>query len=238
MGTRVRPLRRGERRGARLDATVAAVTEYDGRCGSCAAFTRVHVDPVRGRVGECALEVFPPPVAAGSTCSRYRLKGAGAPPPPPRAAGQPRRGGAPAPRASSGPAPSASPRTTLPKELDLDMDMEDFRRVLREVLTEELGVSATELAPRWEGGELVLRPGKPGLQEKSLPIETFFHKIVMLRDKLRVLEQKVNGHAGLSDQDKVQLQAYITGCYGTLTTFNVLFQSREEGFIGAGKDDG
>lgn len=118
------------------------------------------------------------------------------------------------------------------------MDMEDFRRVLREVLTEELGLGAAELAPRWAGGELVLRPGKPGLQEKSLPIETFFHKIVMLRDKLRVLEQKVNGHTGLSDQDKVQLQAYITGCYGTLTTFNVLFQSRDEGFIGAGKDDG
>jgi hypothetical protein len=118
------------------------------------------------------------------------------------------------------------------------MDIEDFRRVLRDVLSEELGLSAAELAPRWEGGELVLRPGKPGLQEKSLPIETFFHKIVMLRDKLRVLEQKVNGHAGLTDQDKVQLQAYITGCYGTLTTFNVLFQSRDEGFIGAGKDEG
>lgn len=118
------------------------------------------------------------------------------------------------------------------------MDLEDFRRVLRDVLTEELGLSATELAPRWQGGELVLRPGKPGLQEKSLPIETFFHKIVMLRDKLRVLEQKVNSHDGLSDQDKVQLQAYITGCYGTLTTFNVLFQSRDDGFVGAGKDEG
>lgn len=215
------------------------MTEPDGRCGSCAAFTRVRVDPLRGKLGECALEVYPPPVSAGSTCSRYRPKGGSAPLPKPRAAGEPRRGGVPRPRAAS--SVEASEETTgarpaLPKEVDIDMDIDEFRRVLREVLADELGVSRAEMAPRWEGGELVLMPGKAGTQEKRLPLEAFFHKIVMIRDKLRVLEQKINTHDGLSDADKVQLQQYITGCYGSLTTFNLLFADREEGFAGAGKE--
>jgi hypothetical protein len=207
--------------------------ETDRRCGTCAAFTRVHVDAARGRIGECALEVFPPPVSARSTCSRYRPRGASAPPPPPRAAGEPRghRGGV-------APAIAPAPRRELPKEIDIDMDIDEFRRVLREVLADELGVGRADLGGRWQGGELVLKPGREGTAEKRVPIEAFFHKIVMLRDRLRVLEQKVNGHDKLTDEDKVQLQQYITACYGTLTTFNVLFAQREEGFTGAsGKDD-
>lgn len=114
------------------------------------------------------------------------------------------------------------------------MDADEFRRVLREVLTEELGVGHVELGGRWQGGELVLKPGKAGTAEKRVPLETFFHKIVMIRDRLRVLEQKVNAHTGLSAEDKVQLQSYVTACYGSLTTFNVLFASREDGFVGSG----
>lgn len=214
------------------------MSEFDGRCGSCAAFTRARVDPVRGKVGECALEVFPPPVAAGSTCSRYRPKGASAPAPKPRAAGEPRRGTAPRPGVSSSASPRSAPdlRAPLPQEIDIDMDIEEFRRVLRDVLAEELGVSRSPMAPRWEGGELVLVPGKAGTAEKRIPLEAFFHKIVMIRDKLRVLEQKVNGHEDLSDADKVQLQQYITACYGSLTTFNLLFAERDDAFAGAGKD--
>ncbi len=118
------------------------------------------------------------------------------------------------------------------------MDIGEFRRVLREVLSDELGVGEAELGGRWEGGEIILKPGKPGTAEKRVPLDAFFHKIVMVRDKLRVLEQKINGHPGLSDADKVQLQAYITACYGSLTTFNVLFADREDCFVGAsGKDD-
>jgi hypothetical protein len=133
---------------------------------------------------------------------------------------------------------SAPDPRSLPKEIDIDMDIEEFRRVLREVLSEELGVGDAEMGKRWEGGEMVLRPGKEGTAEKRIPLEAFFHKIVMIRDKLRVLEQRINTHEKLTDAEKVQLQAYVTGCYGTLTTFNVLFARREEGFVGSGgKDD-
>ncbi len=117
------------------------------------------------------------------------------------------------------------------------MNPDEFRSVLREVLRDELGVTEVELGSRWVGGEVVLKPGKEGTQEKRVPIDAFFHKVVMIRDKLRVLEQRINGHAKLTDEDKVQLQQYVTGCYGSLTTFNVLFADREEGFAGAGQKD-
>ena len=92
-----------------------------------------------------------------------------------------------------------------------------------------------ELSGKWEGGELILKPGRPGLQEKAIPIESFFHKIVMVRDRLRVLEQKINGNKKLTDEDKVELQQYISRIYGSLTTFNVLFQYRDDGFVGDGR---
>jgi len=119
------------------------------------------------------------------------------------------------------------------------MDAEEFRQVLRDVLRDELGVSEVTMGGRWEGGELVLRPGKEGTAEKRIPIESLFHKVVMIRDKLRVLEQKVNAHPRLSVEDKVQMQQYVTQCYGSLTTFNVLFADRTDGFTGqkGDKDD-
>ncbi|MCK6590718.1 MAG: hypothetical protein HUU21_10945 [Polyangiaceae bacterium] len=224
-------------------------TELAGRCGSCAAYTRVRTDPVLGRVGECALEILKPPVKALSTCTRYRPKGAPAPPPPPRAAGEPRGRRGSAARSAQVSLPvvgfDAAAKDTrnitpsLPKEIDIDMDMDEFRRVLREVLSEELGISRVEMGARWQGGEIILKPGKPGTQEKKVPLDAFFHKIVMIRDRLRVLEQKINSSEQMSDADKVQLQSYITACYGSLTTFNVLFARREDGFVGAaGSKDG
>ena len=113
------------------------------------------------------------------------------------------------------------------------MDEATFRKVLREVIQEELALGDCPIADRYRGGEMILRPGRQGLQDKKVPIEGFFHKIVMMRDKLRVLEQKVNS-SKLADDEKVTLQQYITGCYGTLTTFNVLFRDDDDRFTGAG----
>ena len=94
-----------------------------------------------------------------------------------------------------------------------------------------------ELGERWQKGNLVLQPFDKSLKPKELPIEDFFHKIVMLRDRLRVLEQNINSHKILSDEDKVNLQQYITRCYGSLTSFNVLFKYKEDWFVGEKKSD-
>ena len=111
----------------------------------------------------------------------------------------------------------------------------DLELLLRRIIREETGLTAVTPADKWRGGTFVLRPGKPGVQEKSWPIETFFHKVVMLRNRLRTLEQQLNA-SELPDDVKVKLQAYITGCYGSLTSFNVLFADEEDQFKGAGGD--
>ena len=113
---------------------------------------------------------------------------------------------------------------------------EDLELLLRRVVREELGLTPAAPAEKWRGGELVLRPGKAGLQEKKWPIESFFHKVVMIRNRLRTLEQQVNA-SELPDDAKLRLQSYISACYGSLTSFNVLFADEEDQFRGPGGAD-
>ena len=107
------------------------------------------------------------------------------------------------------------------------------RDELMDIFREAVGDVSVPLASKWEGGTLRLLPGNAELQGKDIPIDTFFHKVVMVRDRLRVLEQKINAHSKLSDAEKVEMQQYVTRIYGSLTSFNVLFRDKEDQFVGS-----
>jgi len=112
--------------------------------------------------------------------------------------------------------------------------LEEVQKALKNVLTEMSDIQyAVELGGKWDGGTMILQPKNKDLKPKELPIETFFHKIVMMRDRLRVLEQNINSHKTLTDEEKVHLQQYITRCYGSMTTFNVFFADKEDYFSGS-----
>jgi hypothetical protein len=110
------------------------------------------------------------------------------------------------------------------------MTREEFAQAIREALRDE--VEHIPLAPKWEGGMVVLKPRDAQLQPKEIPLDQLFHKVVMIRDRLRVLEQKINTHEKLSDAEKVDMQQFVTRCYGSLTTFNVLFRDERDRFVG------
>lgn len=116
------------------------------------------------------------------------------------------------------------------------ISLEQVEGILRDIL-EPITAPSEEvfIGEKWKGGEMILQPANKDLQAKPVPIETFFHKIVMVRDRLRVMEQKINA-SKLSDDEKVDLQQYITRIYGSLTSFNVLFRFKEDQFKGTGGD--
>ena len=120
--------------------------------------------------------------------------------------------------------------------VDNEVDTVSFYEVektLRDILQKWSDI--TEVVPigdKWNGGTLTLQPADPNLASKEIPVKTFFNKIVMLRDRLRVLEQKINSNKTLSESEKVDIQQYITRCYGSLTTFNVLFKNKSQQFVG------
>jgi hypothetical protein len=128
---------------------------------------------------------------------------------------------------------SSPQRPSAMNQTSIDSDLE---ATIRRIIREETGLTPVAPAEKWRGGHLVLRPGKPGVQEKTVPIDSFFNKIVMLRNRLRTLEQQVNA-SELPDDQKLKLQAYITGCYGSLTSFNVLFADDDDRFVGSGGGD-
>ena len=135
-------------------------------------------------------------------------------------------------RSDRQPFPIVSERERIAAPMSVSADQPDLELLLRRIIREEGGVTAVAPAEKWRGGTLVLKPGN-GSQEKTWPIETFFHKVVMIRNRLRTLEQQVNG-MDLSEDVKIKLQSYISGCYGSLTSFNVLFADESDQFKGAG----
>ncbi|HLN71833.1 MAG: hypothetical protein ACM3O8_10605 [Methylococcaceae bacterium] len=122
-------------------------------------------------------------------------------------------------------APADKPRNSL--------TLKEIERVLRYVLEEQSALQElVPLSDKWSGGNMILQPANSSLKPKEIPIESFFHKIVMVRDRLRVLEQNINSHPVLTDEEKVNIQQYITRIYGSLTSFNILFADKEHYFTG------
>jgi hypothetical protein len=197
--------------------------KLDDLCRAC-KLVREHAVMVAGPEGE------PIRVVCGYCGSLHNYRGGG--PARTRPAADLRGRGEPVPqpidvvseRERSGPVMSVTDDTAAGGDLEM---------LLRRIIREEAGVTPVSPAEKWRGGEVVLRPGKPGLQEKTLPIESLFHKVVMIRNRLRVLEQQING-SDLPGDVKLKLQGYVTACYGSLTTFNVLFAEEEDRFRGSG----
>ncbi len=122
--------------------------------------------------------------------------------------------------------PADKPRNSL--------TLAEIEKVLRFVLDQQGALQeVVPLGDKWMGGNMILQPANASLKPKEIPIEAFFHKIVMLRDRLRVLEQNINSHEVLTDEEKINLQQYITRIYGSLTTFNILFADKDQYFVGA-----
>lgn len=223
--------------------TEVAGVRYGAReCGSCRLWRPILEDE-RGPIGPCRLQVrggnFP---GTAPTCERYLSRDAAIPTAPPAEVTRRRSrstGAAARPLVHRGddgityttfpkpvPAPVLAP---LPEEL-LSMTREEFAQAIREALRDES--TPVELAPKWEGGTVVLKPGDGATQPKEMPLDALLHKIVMIRDRLRVLEQKINGNEKLTDAEKVDMQQYVTRCYGSLTTFNLLFRDEKDRFVG------
>lgn len=119
-------------------------------------------------------------------------------------------------------------------ESDGDMvSLLDIKNILTRILKEHSDISeVVPMGSKWKGGKLIMVPGKQGLSSKEVPINAFFNKVILVRDRLRVMEQRINTNQSLSDDEKINLQQYITRIYGSLTTFNVLFEDKDHHFVG------
>jgi hypothetical protein len=200
-------------------------------CGNCKLWAAHSVDH-RGWVGVCRLQpergLFPP---SAPLCNKFLRRGVAA---------QVSEEAARRERSVRGVGPVVRRRERDPNEVvDLEgLELNMTRAELMELIREAVGEGGeAPLASKWEGGTMKLVPGKPDVQGKDIPIDTFFHKIVMVRDKLRVMEQKLNAHPKLSDAEKVEMQSYITRIYGSLTSFNLLFRDKEDHFTGSKSED-
>ena len=201
-------------------------------CGNCKLWAAHSVDH-RGWVGVCRLQaergLFPP---SAPLCNKFLPRGVAV-----KSAEETSR----RERSVRGVAPVVRRRERDPNEvvdlegLELNMTRAELMELIREAVGE--GGETPALANKWEGGTLKLVPGKADVQGKDIPIDTFLHKIVMVRDRLRVMEQKLNAHPKLTDAEKVEMQSYITRIYGSLTSFNLLFRDKDDFFVGSKTDE-
>jgi hypothetical protein len=210
-------------------------------CGNCILFRMHSIDSVRGWVGNCRLQanrgLFPP---SAPLCDKFAPRGehAVAAQATSEHAARARaiKNIAPLVRSAQGALKSVPVGPTLVPSADPhdEIDLEGAtmtRQELMNLFLEASGLADVPLAPRWEGGSITLVPGNDS-QPKEIPLDSLFHKVVMIRDRLRTLEQKINAHPKLTDTEKVDMQQYVTRCYGSLTTFNVLFKDKNDGFAG------
>jgi hypothetical protein len=214
-------------RACKLDRMhTVVVADADGRpirvsCGYCDSEHNYRGGPASARM--------PSPASSGGAST---VSGATKP----RSGGGGGGGGRAAGTVAKEPFPLVSDRErTSPRMSAEQLGNADIELLLRRVIREETGLTPVPPAEKWRNGQMVLRPGTPGLQEKAWPIETFFHKVVMLRNRLRTLEQQINA-TDLPEDVKVKIQGYVTGCYGSLTSFNVLFADEDDQFRGSGTE--
>jgi len=200
--------------------------KLDDLCRAC-KLVRGHTVAAAGPAGE------PLRVVCDYCNSHHNYRGGGARAVRSSTSATPRAGAGPV---TAGPFPAVSDRERSgpPMSESNPAAGVDLEMLLRKIIREETGLSPAVPEDKWRGGEMVLRPGRPELQEKSWPIETVFNKIVMIRNRLRTLEQQING-SELPADVKLKIQGYITGCYGSLTSFNVLFAEDEDRFRGGTK---
>lgn len=231
--------------GADAPATPLPTFEpHEKVCGNCKLWRPHSVEAARGWVGNCRFQanrgLFPP---SAPLCDAFVARGEHAPAASPSSPERARaiRNIAPVIRSAAGATRQASAPTAIPaRDPHAPVELEGAtmtRQELMELFLEASGLTDVPLANKWEGGTLRLMPKDPSLQPKDIPIDGLFHKVVMLRDRLRTMEQKVNAHPKLSDAEKVELQQYITRCYGSLTTFNVLFRDKQDQFVGQKGDE-
>lgn len=200
---------------------------FPGTAPICDAFARRGVPTAAKREPEArprpVRSVAPVVVRQGEAVPR-------AIPAPPRAAPA-----APATAADRPPAPRRDPDEVVDLGGELTMTRDELMELFREASGEV--VDPPPMAAKWAGGVIQILPGNRELQGKELPVDSLFHKVVMIRDRLRTLEQKINGHPKLSDAEKVEIQHYVTRVYGSLTSFNLLFRDKDDHFVGQKGDD-
>lgn len=217
-------------------------------CGNCKLWRAHSLDQVKGWVGECRVQanrgLFVP---TAPICDAFAPRGEATLPKAETDSKQSRgrvvRNIAPAIiRKGADGAPTIFAPTPVVRRTDGDetVDLEGAtmtKNELMDLFLEASGLADVPLAPKWEGGLIQMLPKDAALQAKELPIDSLFHKVVMVRDRLRTLEQKINAHPKLTDTEKVEMQQYITRCYGSLTSFNLLFRERNDGFVGQKGDE-